>query len=92
MENVPNSIPPPQASWVCIHRQYFSGSLSSTTAVYLALFAWIAWAITERSSCMLSIPPRKAKLKALKRQELSSGMTRRTMVDAWVGMGISGAS
>lgn len=50
-------------------------------------------AMTERSSTMLSIEvPKKAVLKARKRQELSSGMIRRTIVEACDGRGNSGAS
>ena len=47
----------------------------------------------ERNSCMESmLAPKKAVEKALKRQELSSGIMRRMSVDACVGRGTSGAS
>ena len=46
----------------------------------------------ERNSVILSIAPKKAVLKARKRQELSSGIIRRTKVEACEGIGSSGAS
>ena len=46
----------------------------------------------ERNSVMLSMAPKKAVLKARNRHELSSGIMRRTMVEACEGSGSSGAS
>lgn len=41
---------------------------------------------------MLSMRPKKAVLKARKRQELSSGIMRRRRVEVWEGRGSSGGS
>ena len=88
-----SSICPPQASSVCIHRQYASGSLLSRIALlYLSGFAWIFWATIDRSSVTASTSDRTALATALNKHELSSGIMRRTRVPWRSGHHTSGGS
>src|ERR1700742_483086 len=60
--------------------------------VYFSGFAWMYWAMTDRSSVTASMSERTALATALKRQELSSGIMRKTMVPCKSGHHISGGS